>query len=173
MADLRYALFDAALGRCAIVWSDAGVAAVQLQEASVTKSRERIRSRFPLASETAPSPAIRRVTLQLSALLEGDATDLSGIALDLSQVSAFYQRVYTVTRRVPPGRTTTYGDIAERLGSSGAARAVGQALGRNPFALIVPCHRVLTANGKLGGFSAYGGVAVKERLLAIEGAWVR
>jgi methylated-DNA-[protein]-cysteine S-methyltransferase len=104
------------------------------------------------------------------ALLSGEKRDLSAIALDTTEVPEFHRRVYAVARAVPPGSTITYGEIATRLGDPTAARAVGQALGRNPFALIVPCHRVLAAGGNAGGFSASGGATTKLRLLAIEGA---
>jgi methylated-DNA-[protein]-cysteine S-methyltransferase len=92
------------------------------------------------------------------------------VALDMEGVPPFHRRVYEAARQVPPGQTLSYGEIAARAGSPGSARAVGQALGRNPFAILVPCHRVLAANGKLGGFSANGGVDTKRRMLAIEGA---
>ena len=107
------------------------------------------------------------------ALLSGDATDLSAVALDMERVPAFDRRVYEVARTIGPGETLTYGDIAARLGDPGAAREVGQALGRNPFAVIVPCHRVIAAGGKTGGFSANGGVTTKLRLLEIERARLR
>jgi len=103
-------------------------------------------------------------------LLDGEATDLSFITLDMDGVPDFHRRVYGVARTIQPGSTMTYGDIAARLGDPGAARAVGQALGRNPFVLVVPCHRVLAARGKTGGFSATGGTSTKLTLLAIEGA---
>src|SRR5207247_4929923 len=100
----------------------------------------------------------------------GEASDLSAVALDMERVSPFHRRVYQVARTIPPGATLSYGDIAAHLGARGLARAVGQALGRNPFAIVVPCHRVLAAGGKAGGFSANGGIATKLRLLGIEGA---
>ena len=104
------------------------------------------------------------------ALLRGEPRDLGAIDLDMSGIPEFPRRVYAVARAIPPGQTVTYGDVAARLGEPGAARAVGQALGRNPFAIIVPCHRVVAAGGRLGGFSANGGAATKRRILAIEGA---
>jgi methylated-DNA-[protein]-cysteine S-methyltransferase len=113
---------------------------------------------------------VRRAIDGIVALLRGEASDLSAVALDMNAVPAFHRRVYDAARGVAPGSTVTYGEIAARLGEPGAARAVGQALGRNPFAIIVPCHRVLAAGGKVGGFSANGGVATKLRLLSIEGA---
>jgi methylated-DNA-[protein]-cysteine S-methyltransferase len=88
----------------------------------------------------------------------------------MTRVPAFHRAVYAVARAIPPGETLTYGEVARRLGDPGSARAVGQALGRNPFAIIVPCHRVVAAGGATGGFSAHGGAATKRRILAIEGA---
>jgi methylated-DNA-[protein]-cysteine S-methyltransferase len=106
---------------------------------------------------------------QIVALLRGEPSDLEGITLDMDDVPPFRRRVYEVVRSIPPGETMSYGEVAEEVGSPGAARAVGQALGRNPFAIVVPCHRVLAAGGKAGGFSANGGVSTKLRMLAIEG----
>jgi methylated-DNA-[protein]-cysteine S-methyltransferase len=97
-----------------------------------------------------------------------EAVDLSVIELDMDRVPPFHRRVYQIARTIAPGETMTYGEIAAQLGSPGSARAVGQALARNPFAIVVPCHRVLTAGDKLGGFSATGGATTKLRLLSIE-----
>ena len=108
-----------------------------------------------------------------SRCLSGAAVDLSTVPLDMERVPAFERRVYEVARTIPPGQTLTYGEVAARLGDPGAAREVGQALGRNPFAVIVPCHRVVAAGGKTGGFSATGGVTTKLRLLEIERARLR
>ena len=113
---------------------------------------------------------MQRAVEGIVALLGGEPSDLSAVALDMEDVPRFHQRVYELARTIPAGATLSYGDIAARLGAPGSARAVGQALGRNPFAIVVPCHRVLAAGGKLGGFSANGGVATKLRLLSIEGA---
>lgn len=173
MTSRRFALFDTAIGRCAVVWGAGGVAAVQLPEESDGATRARLAQRFAGASEAAPSPAVRRAIDDIGALLRGEARDLSRIELDMAGVPEFHRRVYEVARAIPPGATLSYGEIATRLGSPGSARAVGQALGRNPFALVVPCHRVLAAGGKVGGFSAAGGAATKRRLLAIEGAAAR
>jgi methylated-DNA-[protein]-cysteine S-methyltransferase len=126
--------------------------------------------RFPTAGEALPPPEVRRSIDSIVALLRGEASDLSAIALDMDGVPPFHRRVYEVARSIPPGKTLSYGDIAARLDARGAARAVGQALGQNPFPIVVPCHRVLAAGGKLGGFSAHGGIATKLRMLAIEGA---
>jgi len=165
-----FALFDTAIGRCAIAWSERGVLAVQLPEADERHTRARLVRRFPQAREAPPPPAVARALEGIAALLRGERVDLSAVALDLDGVPPFHRRVYEVARTIAPGATRSYGEIAARLGAPRSARAVGQALGRNPFAILVPCHRVLAAGGKPGGFSANGGVATKLRLLAIEGA---
>jgi methylated-DNA-[protein]-cysteine S-methyltransferase len=165
-----FALFDTAIGRCGIAWGERGVVGVQLPEAGERETRARMLQRFPAAGEAAPPPEVQRVIDRIVALLRGEAGDLSTITLDMDQVPAFHRQVYEAARAIPPGMTLSYGDIAARVGAPGAARAVGQALGRNPFPIVVPCHRVLAAGGKIGGFSAQGGVFTKRRMLAIEGA---
>jgi methylated-DNA-[protein]-cysteine S-methyltransferase len=165
-----FALFPTAIGACGIAWGPRGLVGVQLPEAGEGATRARMARRFPALRECHPAPEARRAIASIQALLEGEALDLMEIALDLEGVSEFHRGVYAITRRIPPGRTRTYGDIAEELGDKGLARAVGQALGLNPFAPVVPCHRVLAAGGKWGGFSAHGGAASKVRMLAIEGA---
>jgi methylated-DNA-[protein]-cysteine S-methyltransferase len=172
MTTLGFALFDTAIGRCGIAWSERGVAGIQLPEAHELETRRRVLRRFPGARDAAPPPHVQRALDGVVALLRGEASDLSAVALDMDGVPSFHRRVYEVARTIPPGATLSYGDIATRLGARGAARAVGQALGRNPFAIVVPCHRVLAAGGKVGGFSANGGTTTKLRLLAIEGAQV-
>jgi methylated-DNA-[protein]-cysteine S-methyltransferase len=141
---------------------------VQLPEASAAETRERMLQRFPAAAETAPPPKVQIAIDGIIALLRGEQNDLSSIALDMEGVAPFHQRVYETARSIPPGKTLAYGEVAARLGAAGAARAVGQALGHNPFPIIVPCHRVLSAGGKIGGFSAHGGTATKRRMLALE-----
>jgi methylated-DNA-[protein]-cysteine S-methyltransferase len=165
-----FALFDTAIGRCAIAWGDRGVAGVQLPEAGEADTRARMLHRFPAAGETPPPAEVQRAIDRITALLRGEASDLSTVALDMDGLPEFHCRVYEAARTIPPGKTLSYGDVARRVGAPGAARAVGQALGRNPFPIVVPCHRVLAAGGKIGGFSAQGGVATKKRMLAIEGA---
>ena len=165
-----FALFDTPVGRCSVAWSGEALIGVQLPESRPADTLKRMQKRFPGAAERQPPAPIRRAIDAITALLRGEARDLSDIALDMSRVPPFHQRVYTVARSIPPGRTLTYGEVAERLGDRGLARAVGQALGRNPFAIVVPCHRVLAAGGKVGGFSASGGITTKLRLLSIEGA---
>jgi methylated-DNA-[protein]-cysteine S-methyltransferase len=170
MTDQAFALFETTIGTCGIMWGGAGVVGFQLPEETPTKTRARVRRRFPAAREAAPPADISSTIRDVVALLEGDVRDLSSVPLDMTDVPEFHRRVYEVARTIPPGATLTYGEIAARLAAPGSARAVGQALGRNPFAVIVPCHRVLAAGGKMGGFSANGGVATKRRILEIERA---
>ncbi|HEV3286207.1 MAG TPA: methylated-DNA--[protein]-cysteine S-methyltransferase [Steroidobacteraceae bacterium] len=170
MTDSGFALFDTAIGSCAIAWGGRGILGVQLPEGDETRTRARMRRRFPTARETSPPADVRRAIDDIAALLSGEAADFSAVALDMERVPAFHRRVYEVARTIGCGATLTYGEIAKRLGVPAEAREVGEALGHNPFPIIVPCHRVLAAGGKLGGFSAPGGVGTKLRLLAIEGA---
>lgn len=170
MTSQNFTLFDTAVGRCAVVWSPRGLLTMQLPEGRESETRARLSRRFPEAVESAPPVEIQRAIDAIVALLRGESCDLTEIALDMERVPPFHQRVYEVARTIPPGSTLTYGEIAARLGDRSAARAVGQALGRNPFAIVVPCHRVLAAGGKVGGFSGSGGITTKLRLLAIEGA---
>ena len=165
-----FTLFDTPIGRCGIAWDEAGVVAVQLPEAHEFKTQARLRKRCPDAREASPPPDVQCAIDAIVALLRGEASDLSMVALDMDRVEEFDRRVYEIARRIPAGATLSYGEIAARLGERGLAREVGQALGRNPFPLIVPCHRVLGAGGKAGGFSANGGITTKLRLLTIENA---
>jgi methylated-DNA-[protein]-cysteine S-methyltransferase len=170
MTEQSFALFDTEIGPCGIAWGAHGVTGVQLPEASDARTRARLVRRYPHAREAPPPADGRRVIDGIVALLRGEASDLSAAVLDLDEVPEFDRRVYAVARDIAPGATLSYGEIAARLGERALARDVGQALGRNPFPLIVPCHRVLAAGGKAGGFSANGGVTTKLRLLTIERA---
>ena len=165
-----FALFDTAIGRCGIAWSGRGVAGVQLPERGERETGARLRRRFPDARESPPPAPVRRAIAGIVALLRGEPSELGAVTLDLDGVPAFHRRVYEVARTIPPGVTLSYGEVAARLGAPGSARDVGQVLGQNPFAIIVPCHRVLAANGKAGGFSARGGVRTKLRLITSERA---
>src|SRR5438874_2390069 len=167
-----FGLFKTALGSAGIAWDDNGIVGVQLPETDATSVRRHLRRRFGPARETAPPRDIQDIIAQITALLGGEPVDLDHIQLNLSQVDDFDRQVYAVARSVRFGETTSYGEIARRLGDVHLARDVGQSLSRNPFPIIVPCHRVLAANGKLGGFSARGGVSTKQRLLEIERASV-
>jgi methylated-DNA-[protein]-cysteine S-methyltransferase len=165
-----YALFDTAIGRCGLAWGPHGVLTLQLPEATEALTRQRLTRHLEDPQETAPPQDIQRVIDDVAALTEGADSDLTQVPLDMAAVSPYNQRLYEAIRAIPPGHTRTYGDIAADLGEPGAARAVGRAMGHNPWPIIVPCHRVVAAGGKTGGFSAYGGVSTKLRLLAIEQA---
>jgi methylated-DNA-[protein]-cysteine S-methyltransferase len=164
-----YTLFETSFGLCGLAWNERGVIGFQLPEDDAARTGGRITRRFPGIVEALPPPDVQSIVADVTALLRGEARDLSAVPLDMDGVSDFDRRVYEIARGIPPGRVLTYGEVASRLGLDNA-RAIGQALGRNPFAIIVPCHRVVAAGGKLGGFSANGGATTKRRLLAIEGA---
>ena len=164
------ALFDTAIGVCGIAWRPAGLVGVQLPEASEGAVLRRLRRRFPDLPLMPPPDWVERAILAINGLLAGEPVDLGFIALDLAGFGAFERAVWSALREVPPGRTTTYGELAASVGDPKAAQAVGQALSRNPWPIVVPCHRVTAAAGRTGGFSAHGGAATKLRLLEIEGA---
>ncbi|MES2400934.1 MAG: methylated-DNA--[protein]-cysteine S-methyltransferase [Pseudomonadota bacterium] len=166
-----FALFETAIGPCGIAWNaDASLAGLLLPEGSFEATRTRMQAKFSGVAETAPPPEVEKITVRVAALLNGAQDDLTDVSLDMTGVPPFHQRVYEVTRAIPPGRTLTYGEVAAKLGEPRASRAVGQALGHNPFAPIVPCHRVLAAANGSGGFSAGGGVSTKLKMLEIEKA---
>ena len=170
MATVAYTLFKTPIGYCGLVWNRSGLVAVQLPEASAGATAQRIRVRFAGAGRRLPPRPVRRARGAILRLLRDGEDELATIALDLSRCSPFFRRVYELTRAIPAGETVSYGELAARAGEPRAARAVGQAMARNPFPLIVPCHRVTAAHGGDGGFSAFGGVGTKHRLLRIEGA---
>lgn len=164
-----FSVFETAIGYCGIAWTDEAIAGAQLPERDERATRGRMQRRFPGVPEAAPPEHALEAMDAIRALLSGEPRDLSGVVLEMDGVPEFDARVYDVARAIAPGTTLTYGDVAARLGDPGAARAVGRALGSNPFAPIVPCHRVVAADGKMHGFSAPGGVAVKLRMLRNEG----
>ncbi len=164
-----YALFDTAIGRCAIAWGARGITRCALPAASEEALRRHIAGGRAQAEQPAP-PAIAAAITRIVALLAGARDDLRDLVLDLDDIPEFHRRVFATARAIAPGDTVTYGELARRLGTPGAARAVGQALGANPFPIVVPCHRIVAANGRLGGFSAPGGARTKRRMLQIEGA---
>lgn len=170
MTTQGFALFDTVIGRCGLAWGDRGLIGVQLPEATPGAAWARLRKRFPDAVEVEPPPEIEVVIDRIRDLLAGGRDDLANIVLDLEGQSAFHMRVYAIARAIPPGETSTYGEVARAMGEPGAARAVGKALGENPWPIVVPCHRVLGSSGSMGGFSASGGSTTKARLLTIEKA---
>jgi methylated-DNA-[protein]-cysteine S-methyltransferase len=166
---MHYALFETAIGTCGVVWGERGLTGVHLPDAHAARTRASIERRFPGALPAEPTPEVAHAIGGIVALLRGEPRDLRDVALDFDGVPEFNRRVYELARTIPPGATLTYGDIAQRLMCPGTARAVGQALGHNPWPIVVPCHRVLAADGGMGGFSAPGGVSTKRRMLEIEG----
>lgn len=170
MTSPAFAVFESPIGDCAVVWGERALIGVYLPEADAHSLRSRIQRRYQGAAETAPPPDVQRAIEAIGELLRGGDNDLQSVEIDMSRLPEFNQQVYAIARAIPPGRTRTYGEIAAELGDPLLARAVGQALGANPFPIVVPCHRVMAAGGKSGGFSAPGGLVTKLKLLEIEGA---
>ena len=156
------ATFDTALGRCAVRWTEVGISGVLLPTAG-GRSGPRV--------EDVALPGFVQIAIEgMVAVMAGEARDLRDVPLDDRTLDSFRRAVYGATREIAPGTTRSYGDVARSIGRPGAARDVGAALARNPFPIIVPCHRVVAANGALTGFSAPGGLATKRRMLELEGA---
>jgi methylated-DNA-[protein]-cysteine S-methyltransferase len=170
MPGCGYTIFDTAIGRCGIAWGDSGIVSVQLPETREIETRRRLFRLYPEARELRPPPNVEMAIEGISALLRGKAADFSAVTLDISGIHAFNARVYAFTRTIPRGETRTYGDVAASLRASGAVRSVAQAIARNPFMIIVPCHRVLDAGGYADTVSENGGSISKRRLLSLEGA---
>ncbi|WP_128929438.1 methylated-DNA--[protein]-cysteine S-methyltransferase [Bradyrhizobium guangxiense] len=170
MVGCGYAIFDTAIGRCGIIWSATGVVAVQLPAAREIDTRRRIFQIDPEAREQRPSENAELAIEGIIGLLQGGEPDFSEVSLDAGGVSGFNRRVYEFACSIPRGETRTYHEVAKALGASGAAHSVAQAIAKNPYMLIVPCHRVLEAGNYTDRLSPYGGVISKRRLLALEGA---
>jgi len=170
MAGRGYTIFDSMIGRCGIAWGDSGVIGVQLPEAREIETRRRLFRLYPEARELRPPLNIEIAIEGIVALLRGEAADLSEVMLDTTGIPAFNARVYEYTRTIPRGETRSYGEVAARLRASGAVHSVAQAISRNPFMIIVPCHRVLEAGSYADKISPNGGAISKRRLLSIEGA---
>jgi methylated-DNA-[protein]-cysteine S-methyltransferase len=165
-----FALFETAIGTCAIAWGESGIVGTSLPSTTAAKSRAFVAKRLPGAVEGPPPPAVQAVIGDIVALMQGEKRDLKIARLDYTGVPEFHRRAFDLARDIPPGEVITYGEFAKRLGDPGAARAVGQAMGANPFPIIVPCHRVLATGGKTGGFSAPLGLETKMKMLTIERA---
>jgi len=177
MKQVAYYLFDTPIGSCGIAWSEdpdasgaPAVAFFQLPEATLKETERRIARNAGANRATAPPASIARMIERIIRHLHGEPQDFSDINLDLEECGPFARQVYQAARKIPAGKTRTYGELAKVVRNPGAARAVGQALGKNPIPLIIPCHRILAAGGKPGGFSAHGGCATKAKMLEIEGA---
>jgi methylated-DNA-[protein]-cysteine S-methyltransferase len=165
-----YTIFDTMIGRCGIAWGDSGVIGVQLPEAREIETRRRLFRLYPEARELRPPLNVELAIEGIAALLRGKAADLSEVMLDMTGIPAFNARVYEYTRTIPRGETRGYGEVATGLRASGAVHSVTQAIARNPFMIVVPCHRVLEAGGYADSISPNGGTISKRRLLSIEGA---
>jgi methylated-DNA-[protein]-cysteine S-methyltransferase len=169
---MPFTVFQTSFGACAIAWEGGLVSRFHLPEGTAEKTKARVASRGAIAvgEEVAPE-WVRRVIERVRRHLDGDLHDFSDVPLDWPRVTAFQRAVYEQTRAIKPGFTREYGEIAGALApGSGSARAVGAALGANPWPLLVPCHRVVSAGDRMTGFSGPGGVRTKTRLLALEGA---
>jgi methylated-DNA-[protein]-cysteine S-methyltransferase len=169
MPPIECASFETTLGRGAVAWGPGGVVAVSFPSPVEGEALQAIRRRAPAAVEGAPPSDIARLIADIAALCAGEKRDFASARLDLSGIGDFERRVYAETRRIPPGETKSYGDIACALGDVAFSQRIGQALGRNPFPIVIPCHRVIGVDGRMVGFSAPGGAAAKMRLLKIEG----
>ena len=170
MSGYGYTIFDTAIGRCGIAWSDSGIVGVQLPQAREIETRGQILRQFSGARESRPSPNAELAIEGIVTLLGGQPADLSEVTIDMNGITPFNRRVYELTRTIPRGETRIYGELASSLRASGAARSVAQAIARNPFMIIVPCHRVLEAGNYTDRISPNGGVISKRRLLSLEGA---
>jgi methylated-DNA-[protein]-cysteine S-methyltransferase len=164
-----YALFDTVVGTCAVAWGERGLKRVDLPEANAKGMRRRLGEALGVIEPREPPAEVQRAMRAIELHLAGKPAALDRIALDMHELSPFAQKVYRALREVDAGQTVSYGQLARRVGSPGAARAVGRAMATNPFPIVIPCHRVLAGGGKAGGFSAHGGLSTKARLLAIEG----
>ena len=169
----HYLIFETRGGFCGIAWNNVGITRFQLPAKSAEGAQRMLLRRALGAKPGAPTPEVAEAVAAVKRYFEGKETDFSRFKLDLGEQDAFFERIYAAARQVGWGRTTTYGALAKELGAGPeAARDVGQAMANNPVALIIPCHRVLAAGGKVGGFSAPGGSASKIRMLALEAVHV-
>ena len=168
---IQYCLFETAIGTCGLAWSARGVVRLQLPDADPAATEQRLARRATKALPPVP-PAVEEAIEQVQSYASGRREDFASIVLDLTGTAAFEQSVYAAARAIPFGETLSYGELARQIGAPDAAQAVGQALGRNPIPIIVPCHRILAKGHRIGGFSAPGGTRTKERLLALEGVYL-
>jgi methylated-DNA-[protein]-cysteine S-methyltransferase len=168
--EYRYLVFEVAGGFCGVAWSSAGVARFILPARSTQAVERSLLRRLPDARPGAAPTDVQAAVEAVKRYFEGAKVDFSGVRLDLGAQDELFGRIYAATRQVGWGQTTTYGALAKALGAGPeVAKDVGQAMAKNPVPLIIPCHRVLAAGGKIGGFSAPGGAAAKARMLALEG----
>jgi methylated-DNA-[protein]-cysteine S-methyltransferase len=169
----RYHIFETAGGWCGIAWNSVGITRFQLPASNAQTTERNLLRRLTGTEPGSPASAVLAAVDAAKRYFAGEKTDFSDLQLDLNEQESFFKQVYAAARRVRWGQTTTYGALARELGAgAAAAREIGQAMARNPVALIIPCHRVLAAGGKVGGFSAPGGSAAKIRMLQLEGIQV-
>jgi methylated-DNA-[protein]-cysteine S-methyltransferase len=168
---VHHHIFDTAIGPCGVAWNARGLTGVQLPEKVRAATERRLAAKAGSAGAAEPPAAVAAVVADIKRYLAGEAVDFSAVAVDLAALDPYRQRLYETMRSLAWGETTTYGELAKKLGSTDweGARDVGEAMGRNPVPVVIPCHRVLAAGGKLGGFSAHGGAKTKAKLLALEG----
>lgn len=170
MTGAGHALFDTALGRCGVAWLGERLVAVALPEREVAELEAKLSHKAGESVAAEPPEIVRLAIAQIVAHLDGRPAALESIPLSFDRLTPTRARIFAAARQIPRGQVATYGELAARIGSPGAARAVGQAMAQNPFPLLVPCHRVVAAGAKSGGFSAFGGLDTKRRLLEREGA---
>jgi methylated-DNA-[protein]-cysteine S-methyltransferase len=168
---ISHCVFDTAIGTCGLAWGTRGLVAVQLPERDRAATERRLVSKCGSSGAAAPPPAIAALISDITRYLDGERVDFSTVPVDLSSLDPFRRKLYETMRALPWGTTTTYGALARTVGLTQweGARDVGEAMGRNPVPIVIPCHRVLAAGQKLGGFSAPGGARTKAKLLALEG----
>jgi methylated-DNA-[protein]-cysteine S-methyltransferase len=166
----QYHVFETAGGYCGIAWNKVGIVRFQLPTRSADATARNLLRHVPDAERAAPTPDVSEAIAAAKRYFNGERIDFSTVRLDLDEQDDFFKRIYAALRRVGWGHTTTYGTLAKELGAGPeAARDVGKAMAKNPVPLIIPCHRVLAAGGKVGGFSAPGGATAKVRMLELEG----
>ncbi len=167
----RHHLFDTAIGECGVAWNARGLVGVQLPEKDRGQTELRLAVKCRSTDAADVPPWVQSVISDIQRYLAGQPVDFSAVTVDLGGIDDFRQKLYAALRGIGPGRTVTYGELAKQLGLTGweGARDVGEAMGKNPMPIVIPCHRVLAAGGKPGGFSAYGGTGTKQKLLALEG----
>jgi methylated-DNA-[protein]-cysteine S-methyltransferase len=167
----HHALFDTPLGPCGVAWNGRGLAAVQLPEKDRATTERKLAAKCASDGRAEPPAWVQSLISDIQSYMAGQPVDFSGVTVDLSGLDDHRRRLYEALREIGFGRTTTYGELARTLGATDweGARDVGDAMGHNRMPIVIPCHRVLAAGGKLGGFSAYGGVSTKKKLLALEG----
>ncbi len=167
-----YCLFETGIGTCAVAWTERGLKRVQLPDTDATATERHVSGEAGRSSRTDPPPSILECVQLLQAYFRGDRIDFRGVRLDDEGISQFNTKIYRALSEVAYGTTTTYGALARSVGAPGASRAVGVAMARNPWPIVIPCHRVLASGQRIGGFSAPGGQMTKERLLTLEGSSV-